>query len=51
MSSWFEMVAESETERSEAMGVPLMRLVVRKAEGGKRWGGLIESIGEDSILQ
>lgn len=22
MSSWFEMVAESETERSEAMGVP-----------------------------
>ena len=38
-------------EEGEAMGVPLMRLVVRKAEGGKRWGGLIESIGEDSILQ
>ena len=30
---------------------PEVRLSVEKAETGARWGGLIQQIGEDSILQ
>lgn len=31
--------------------LPALRVSVQKAEPGARWGGLIEQIGEDSVLQ
>ena len=44
--------AVAEVTSSDANGMePIVRVSVRKAAGSPRWGGFIQSIGEDSILQ